>query len=306
MDGWMDGMGGWTDGRRMMPRPACRPVRARLDDLPHGPTTTIINQHRHKTQRHVPLKHEAEEAERKAAAAKRGLRAVLEELQGMHEGQGLEDSDWEEEEAVCVVCGGGEATDENDIAVCDRCLCPFHQECCHPVVSARELGEEDEEWWCRRCELLYDSFSNAVLDACGVDEAKRRTFKKVQALLETDGEGDGSGSDEEEGRGKGKAKATGKGKPTGKKGAAASAAAAAAAAAAAEEDSGMCGELGECVFVCCLVLGMVNRLRVIQSINRFTTSPASLPPPTTHHPPNSCNHRGGRLGLRRERHGGRR
>ena len=39
------------------------------------------------TQRHVPLKHQAEEAERKAAAAKRGLRAVLAELKGMYKGQ---------------------------------------------------------------------------------------------------------------------------------------------------------------------------------------------------------------------------
>lgn len=149
-------------------------------------------------QRHVPLKHEAEEAGRKAAAAKRGLRAVLAELRGMHAGQGLEDSDWEAEDAVCVVCGGGEADDANDIAVCDRCLCPFHQRCCHPHVTAQELGEEDEEWWCRRCNLVYDTISNAVLDACGVDEPRRRTFKRVESLLETDGEGGGGDEGEEE------------------------------------------------------------------------------------------------------------
>ncbi len=195
------------------------------------------------------MRHQAEEAGRKAGAAKRGLRAVVAELQGMHAGEGLEDSDWEEEEAVCVVCGGGEATDENDIAVCDRCLCPFHQACCHPPVTARELGEEGEEWWCRRCDFLYDGLSNAVLDACGVDEPKRRTFKKVEALLETDGEGsdddeeeeEESSSEEEEGGGGGgggaKAKKGDKKQQPSqgkKKGAAP------AAAAAEEDDSGAC------------------------------------------------------------------
>ena len=161
--------------------------------------------------------------------------------------QELPDSDWEEEDAICVVCGGGEATDENDIAVCDRCLCPFHQQCCHPPVTAKELGEEEDEWWCRRCDLVYDHLSNAVLDACGVDEQRQRTFKKVQSLLETDGEGGGWGSsseeekssseegeEEEEARPKGKPSKKPAAKPSKGKGSKKGA----AAAAVEEDDSG--------------------------------------------------------------------
>ena len=140
--------------------------------------------------RHVPLRHQTTEAEAKVKAAKKGLRGVVAELKALHQEEALDDSDWEADDAICAVCRGGEATDENDIAVCDKCNTPYHQHCHVPVLREKDLGDEEDEWWCRRCDLIYDRLSNAVLDAYGVDEERARTWRKVQTLLQ--------GSDDEQ------------------------------------------------------------------------------------------------------------
>ena len=165
--------------------------------------------------RHVHLRDQREEAEAKISQAKRGLRGVLKELRALHEEEGL-DSDWEEEEAICAICADGQATDENDIAVCDKCYVPFHQQCHAPALKAKDLGDEEDEWWCHRCDLVYDHLSNAILDAYGVDEDRRRTFRKVESLLApSEGEEEDDDDDEEEeegGRERGRGGGGGRGK----------------------------------------------------------------------------------------------
>lgn len=93
---------------------------------------------------------------------------------------------------------GGEATDENDIAICDKCRVPYHQDCHAPPLRPEDLGEEEDEWWCSRCELVYDRLSNAVLDAYGVEEERARTFRRVQSLLEDAYDSKAEGADHEE------------------------------------------------------------------------------------------------------------
>lgn len=51
--------------------------------------------------------------------------------------------------ASCCVCGGGDATDDNDLALCDRCNRGFHQRCHRPPVLT--FGREDENWFCADC-----------------------------------------------------------------------------------------------------------------------------------------------------------
>lgn len=51
--------------------------------------------------------------------------------------------------AVCSVCGRDDATDENDLALCDRCDRGFHQDCHNPRVSS--FGNHGDMWFCTRC-----------------------------------------------------------------------------------------------------------------------------------------------------------
>lgn len=149
-------------------------------------------------ERHVPLRQTRTEAEAKLTTAKRQLRETMAQLLNLYKEEALENSDWEAEEATCAVCGGGEATDENDIAICDKCRVPYHQDCHAPPLRPEDLGEEEDEWWCSRCELVYDRLSNAVLDAYGVEEEGARTFRRVQSLLEDAYDSKAEGADHEE------------------------------------------------------------------------------------------------------------
>jgi len=58
---------------------------------------------------------------------------------------------WQEDimEAVCCVCRGKDATDENDLALCDMCDRGFHQQCHDPPVSS--FGTSEDQWFCAEC-----------------------------------------------------------------------------------------------------------------------------------------------------------
>lgn len=55
----------------------------------------------------------------------------------------------EAHDAACCVCGGSEATDDNDLALCDNCDRGFHQRCHNPRVA--HFGSPDDQWFCGRC-----------------------------------------------------------------------------------------------------------------------------------------------------------
>jgi len=52
-------------------------------------------------------------------------------------------------DAICEVCGKGDVTDDNDLALCDRCDRGFHQKCHEPQVSF--FGRPDDQWFCAAC-----------------------------------------------------------------------------------------------------------------------------------------------------------
>eukprot|EP01138_Halocafeteria_seosinensis_P015826 gb/GECG01016151.1/.p1 GENE.gb/GECG01016151.1/~~gb/GECG01016151.1/.p1 ORF type:complete len:639 (+),score=127.08 gb/GECG01016151.1/:1-1917(+) len=58
----------------------------------------------------------------------------------------------------CCVCGSEEDDEDNDILMCDGegCNRCFHQKCCNPPVSEQEKGDDDSDWFCRRCLCLGD------------------------------------------------------------------------------------------------------------------------------------------------------
>eukprot|EP00930_Biecheleria_cincta_P004879 TRINITY_DN105808_c0_g1_i1.p1 TRINITY_DN105808_c0_g1~~TRINITY_DN105808_c0_g1_i1.p1 ORF type:complete len:701 (+),score=159.39 TRINITY_DN105808_c0_g1_i1:76-2103(+) len=51
--------------------------------------------------------------------------------------------------ANCCKCGKGEATDDNDLALCDRCDRAFHQFCHDPPVE--RFGNAEDQWFCMDC-----------------------------------------------------------------------------------------------------------------------------------------------------------
>jgi len=57
-------------------------------------------------------------------------------------------------EARCTVCNKNEATDDNDLAMCDRCDKAYHQKCHDPPVE--RFGNFEDDWYCASCtaELL--------------------------------------------------------------------------------------------------------------------------------------------------------
>ena len=63
------------------------------------------------------------------------------------------------DDAKCCICLIGDATDENDLLLCDGlgCCRAYHMECLEPRVSLAELeGKDDEDWFCPLCSGLAD------------------------------------------------------------------------------------------------------------------------------------------------------
>ena len=53
----------------------------------------------------------------------------------------------------CAVCMIGDATDENDVLLCDGkdCHRAFHMKCVYPHVKQEDIENEDEDWFCPIC-----------------------------------------------------------------------------------------------------------------------------------------------------------
>lgn len=60
-------------------------------------------------------------------------------------------------DAVCRVCAGRDATDENDLGICDGCNMAFHQFCHVPAVVSFGLSEDN--WFCGECERKRSMYS---------------------------------------------------------------------------------------------------------------------------------------------------
>lgn len=70
----------------------------------------------------------------------------------------------------CCVCFVGDATDENDVILCDGqgCCRAFHMKCVYPHVTPEDIQNEDEDWFCPLCRAI--SQFTATIQALCIDE----------------------------------------------------------------------------------------------------------------------------------------
>ena len=96
------------------------------------------------------------------------------------------------EDVACARCGDGDATDENDILMCDGyCDRAFHQRCVVPPVKTDEIPDE---WLCPLCDARVDCFytlnADFDLELDAADASWRDVFP-TEAELDSKREGPG-------------------------------------------------------------------------------------------------------------------
>jgi hypothetical protein len=72
--------------------------------------------------------------------------------------KGDDDSGISLDDLKCCVCHQGTATDDNDLILCDGsgCYRAYHMKCCKPEVTAQDLEDENDDWFCPICSGLAD------------------------------------------------------------------------------------------------------------------------------------------------------
>ncbi|KAL3937110.1 MAG: hypothetical protein SGBAC_007703 [Bacillariaceae sp.] len=66
----------------------------------------------------------------------------------------------------CCICMVGDATDDNDLILCDGegCYRAFHMKCIHPEIKPQDLEDEDEDWFCPLCAATAN-YTHGIYDA---------------------------------------------------------------------------------------------------------------------------------------------
>ena len=104
------------------------------------------------------------------------------------------------EDVFCSKCGDDEATDDNDILLCDGfCERAFHQLCVVPPVREEDIPPGDEGWLCPLCDARVDCFytlnSDFELELDPATASWREIFPEA-AALNARGAGPGQPNDE--------------------------------------------------------------------------------------------------------------
>jgi len=78
----------------------------------------------------------------------------------------------------CAVCMIGDATDENDVLLCDGkdCHRAFHMKCVYPHVTPEEIENEDEDWFCPICSQSTELMGE-IHDLCVADENEEASIE---------------------------------------------------------------------------------------------------------------------------------
>eukprot|EP00934_Nitzschia_sp_Nitz4_P007629 Nitzschia sp. Nitz4//scaffold134_size62860//19808//22524//NITZ4_006322-RA/size62860-augustus-gene-0.64-mRNA-1//-1//CDS//3329535478//7619//frame0 len=87
----------------------------------------------------------------------------------------------------CCVCMVGDASDENDVILCDGqgCCRAFHMKCIYPQVTQKDIENEDDDWFCPLCQAisnLLPSIQSACMDE---DWDHRRETERYKHLEES-------------------------------------------------------------------------------------------------------------------------
>ena len=71
----------------------------------------------------------------------------------------------------CAICMIGDATDENDVILCDGkdCHRAYHMKCVYPTVKKEDIEDEDADWFCPICSCSAQIMGE-IHDLCVDDE----------------------------------------------------------------------------------------------------------------------------------------
>jgi hypothetical protein len=84
----------------------------------------------------------------------------------------------------CCVCFAGDATDDNDVLLCDGqgCCRAFHMNCVFPQVHAKDIEDENEDWFCPLCNAISHLTAEVQLACMEEDWEHRRETEDYQLL----------------------------------------------------------------------------------------------------------------------------
>eukprot|EP00532_Pseudo-nitzschia_australis_P007846 CAMPEP_0168175316 /NCGR_PEP_ID=MMETSP0139_2-20121125/7046_1 /TAXON_ID=44445 /ORGANISM="Pseudo-nitzschia australis, Strain 10249 10 AB" /LENGTH=884 /DNA_ID=CAMNT_0008093673 /DNA_START=126 /DNA_END=2780 /DNA_ORIENTATION=+ len=89
----------------------------------------------------------------------------------------------------CSICMIGDATDCNDVILCDGkdCHRAYHMKCVHPAVKPEDIENEDEHWFCPICsksaELMNEMHILCVADDGDDDDASSSSWEDVHDVF---------------------------------------------------------------------------------------------------------------------------
>lgn len=88
----------------------------------------------------------------------------------------------------CCVCHQSDATDENDMIMCDGCGCyrAYHMRCLQPHVKPEEVENEEDDWFCPLCSTLADMMLLIQTNHMGDEWEQRRYAAELDGVKNGD------------------------------------------------------------------------------------------------------------------------
>mmetsp|Transcript_13278 Transcript_13278/g.37375 ORF Transcript_13278/g.37375 Transcript_13278/m.37375 type:complete len:845 (-) Transcript_13278:173-2707(-) len=108
---------------------------------------------------------------------------------GKKHGHSDDDSGITLDDLQCSICMIGDATDDNDVILCDGkdCHRAYHMKCVYPAVKPEDIENEDEDWFCPICsnvaELMGEIHEFCVGDDGDDDNASSGSWEDVHDVF---------------------------------------------------------------------------------------------------------------------------
>lgn len=151
------------EGRRIVPRTRERKNEETKSNEGAIPTEITVGDNSASTQ--------ASKKMNGKAASKASKRGEKKNTKSEEVGSDDDDSGITLDDLQCAVCMIGDATDENDVLLCDGkdCHRAFHMKCVYPHVKIEDIENEDEDWFCPICTHSTELMGE-IHDLCVDDE----------------------------------------------------------------------------------------------------------------------------------------
>ena len=100
----------------------------------------------------------------------------------VHDDDDDDDSGISLDDLTCCVCRTSDATDDNDLLLCDGhgCFRAYHMQCVYPAVTQQDLGEEDDDWFCPLCCGIADLIHLVQSEYMGDEWEQRRIVREIE------------------------------------------------------------------------------------------------------------------------------